>query len=192
MNRTELFNVLFWALGLLSMAIAYSSQSKNKHPLDIYYQTCDELGYPDQASTFVYVLLAPQLVTLVRILNSARMFPTLPPPGRHNGVTKLIWLSIFNLAAFAGTLGVARFTVLPPDIWSFTKKYGLTLFGALLLILFTACPILLIWHRYKKADKSLPLQVGSWLCYLQSGFIAAYALHFFMTPYIQLAGDTSS
>ncbi|WP_027191582.1 hypothetical protein [Fundidesulfovibrio putealis] len=178
MNRTELFSILYWALGLFSMASSYSFSSPRSRTVWILIAgCCMGLAILTKLQSFIYVLMAPAMVMLVRRLLCRPVLPFTLSPSRE-GLGRLAALGVFNLIFFAGTLALARFQELPPGVWSFTEKYGLTSFGLLLLLIFIASPIVLWWARIRTRHDSLPTGLARWTCIMETGFLAAYLLHF--------------
>lgn len=139
MNRTELYAVFYWSLGLLALACsADRPPSRGRAAWILASGLCLGLAVLTKLQVVLYVLVTPVFFVLVLAARGERLAQWWPTPasGRETGYRLLAWA---NLAVFAVVLALAWFVEPPEGVWSFTERYRPTLYSGLFLLVYLAC-----------------------------------------------------
>lgn len=183
MNRTELYAVFFWSLGLLGLACsADRPNSRGRAAWLLGSGLCLGLAILTKLQVVLYVLATPfffAFVLAARGQRPADCWPT-PASGREGGYRVLAWA---NLTLYVALLGFAWFVEPPDGVWSFTERYRPTLYAGLFLLLYLACALGLTgsWLRRQTVRGLL-----RFLTLLGAGLPACSLLFFLVLPKLGL------
>lgn len=139
MNRTELYAIFYWSLGLLALACsANGSNGRARVAWILGSGLCLGLAMLTKLQIVLYVLATPFFFAFVLAARGERPTDYWPAWGREAVYRTLAWA---NLALYAALLGFAWFVEPPDGVWSFTERYRPTLYSGLFLLIYLACAL---------------------------------------------------
>lgn len=141
MNRSELFAVFYWSLGLLALACsAGEAAGRSKAAWILGSGLCLGLAILTKLQVVLYVLATPAFFAFALAARGERLADWWPTPasGRETGYRALAWA---NLTLYVALLVLAWFVEPPDGVWSFTERYRPTLYAGLFLLLYLACAL---------------------------------------------------
>ena len=139
MNRTELYAIFYWSLGLLALACSTDGPGgRGRTGWILSSGLCLGLAMLSKLQIVLYILATPFFFALFLSARGQRLADYWPAPGRENGYRVLAWI---NLILYVTLLGLAWFVEPPDGVWSFTEHYRPTLYSGLFLLLYLACAL---------------------------------------------------
>lgn len=179
--RTELYSLLFWAGAVLALVLAARSGNGRRPAWLAAAGLLLALALLTKVQAAFYVAAAPLLYLLAGFARGEEPTALLPAPSRRAAILALV-LALANLAAFAGLLWRAYPLPIPEGIGAFMFRFeiGLTKRALAGLALLAGLVLYQAWGLLASRRDSRCLAAANGLSWLLAGFLAAFALHFFV------------